>query len=123
MHAKLTLVALLCAILTSIGAAQHTTPAITNPHPWKTNSTTTPGKNHTTIPTLTLPPPHSNETTATATATLGSNSTLQTFTPTQTKDQPSASHSSAAAVANMVVERGSLPAGIAAMVAFGMAFL
>lgn len=88
----------------------------------KTNWKTTPTKNKTdtTAPTLTVPSGGSNETTAT---TLGSNRTLQTPTPTQTKDQSSASQSSGATAASMVVRNAAVPAGMAAVVAFGMSFL
>jgi len=85
-----------------------------------TNSTTTPGGNQTdtTTPTQTPPSPGSNETTTTP--TLGSNGTVQTPTPTQTT---SPSQSSGAAVANAVVKHVAVPAGMAAVVAFGMSFL
>ena len=59
----------------------------------------------------------------TATPPPGSNGTLQTPTPTQARDQPSASQSSAAAVANAVVKHVAVPAGMAAVVAFGMSLL
>ncbi|KAF8423040.1 hypothetical protein EV426DRAFT_603613 [Tirmania nivea] len=68
----------------------------------ETNLTTTPRKNQT------------------DTTTPGSNETLQTPTPTQTNDEPSASQSSGAAVANVVVQHLAVPVGLAAVVAFGM---
>ncbi|KAF8455554.1 hypothetical protein BGX38DRAFT_1267151 [Terfezia claveryi] len=85
---------------------------------WKTTSTN--NQTDTTTPTLTAPSGGSNETTAT---TLGSNRTLQMPTPTQMKDQPSASQSSGAAAATVVVRHAALPAGMAVVVALGMSFL